>query len=75
MHATQDAARLLADPGIVRNRLKIASTITNARRFLAVQKEFGTFDAYIWSLVGGSRSRTRASARRRFPPRPPNPTP
>ncbi|HXS08679.1 MAG TPA: DNA-3-methyladenine glycosylase I [Candidatus Krumholzibacteria bacterium] len=44
---------LLADPGIVRNRLKVASTIDNARAFLAVQKEFGSFDAYIWTFVGG----------------------
>lgn len=44
---------LLADPGIVRNRLKVESTIDNARAFLAVQKEFGSFDAYIWTFVGG----------------------
>ena len=44
---------LLADPGIVRNRLKIASTITNAKAFTAVQKEFGSFDSYIWGLAGG----------------------
>jgi DNA-3-methyladenine glycosylase I len=44
---------LLADPGIVRNRLKVLSTIDNAKAFLAVQKEFGSFDAYIWSFVGG----------------------
>ena len=44
---------LLADPGIVRNRLKVTSTVDNARAFLAVQKEFGSFDAYIWTFVGG----------------------
>jgi len=44
---------LLANAGIVRNRLKIDSTILNAKAFLAVQKEFGTFDQYIWSFVGG----------------------
>src|SRR6478735_5977856 len=44
---------LLADEGIVRNRLKIAATIQNAKSFLAVQKEFGSFDAYIWQFVGG----------------------
>lgn len=43
---------LLADSGIVRNRLKIASTISNAQAFLAVKKEFGTFDRYIWKFVG-----------------------
>ena len=44
---------LLADPGIVRNRLKIAATIQNAKSFLDVQKEFGSFDAYIWTFMGG----------------------
>jgi DNA-3-methyladenine glycosylase I len=47
-------ARLMHDPSIVRNRLKIESTISNAKAFLAVQKELGSFDAYIWSFVGGS---------------------
>lgn len=42
---------LLADPGIIRNRLKIAAAIQNAKAFLAVQKEFGSFDAYIWQFV------------------------
>jgi DNA-3-methyladenine glycosylase I len=46
-------AALLQDPGIVRNRLKVEATIINARAFLEVQKEFGTFDAYIWQFVGG----------------------
>jgi len=45
--------RLMQDAGIVRNRLKIESTITNAKAFLAVQKEFGSFDAYLWRFVGG----------------------
>lgn len=45
--------KLLSDPGIVRNKLKIASAIGNARAFLQVQKEFGTFDHYIWQFVGG----------------------
>jgi len=44
---------LLADEGIVRNRLKIASAISNAKAFLAVRKEFGSFDRYIWQFVGG----------------------
>jgi len=51
---------LLADPGIVRNRLKIDAAITNARAFLAVQREFGSFDAYIWRFVGGRPIRARA---------------
>ncbi len=46
-------AALLADPGIVRNRLKVASAIGNARAFLAVQKECGSFDRYVWEFVGG----------------------
>jgi DNA-3-methyladenine glycosylase I len=45
--------RLLGNPGIVRNRLKIESTVQNAKAFLAVQKEFGSFDAYVWPFVGG----------------------
>jgi DNA-3-methyladenine glycosylase I len=45
--------RLLADPGIVRNRLKIAATITNARAFLEVQRETGSFGGHLWSFVGG----------------------
>jgi DNA-3-methyladenine glycosylase I len=54
--AAFDAARiraLLADPGIVRNRLKVRGAVQNARAFLEVQKEFGSFDAYIWRFVGG----------------------
>jgi DNA-3-methyladenine glycosylase I len=45
--------QLLADPGIVRNRLKVAASIQNAKSFLAVQKEFGSFDAYIWQFTAG----------------------
>src|SRR5580700_10143543 len=45
--------RLLGDQGIVRNRLKIASAVLNAKAFLAVQKEFGSFDRYVWQFVGG----------------------
>lgn len=47
-------ARLLANPAIVRNRLKIASTVSNAKAFLEVQLEFGSFDAYVWTFVGGT---------------------
>lgn len=46
-------AALRRDPGIVRNRLKIESTVTNALAFIEVQKEFGSFDRYLWSFVGG----------------------
>jgi len=52
-----DVSRLLRDAGIIRNRLKIAGAITNARRFLEVQKEFGSFDRYIWHFTGHRTSR------------------
>ncbi|HEV7837492.1 MAG TPA: DNA-3-methyladenine glycosylase I [Gemmatimonadaceae bacterium] len=45
--------RLLQNPGIVRNRLKVVSTVQNAKAFRVVQREFGSFDAYIWTFVGG----------------------
>jgi DNA-3-methyladenine glycosylase I len=53
--------RLLADSGIIRNRAKVASAVGNAQAFLRVQEEFGSFDAFIWSFVGG---RTRVNAQR-----------
>ncbi|HLN33483.1 MAG TPA: DNA-3-methyladenine glycosylase I [Gemmataceae bacterium] len=46
-------AKLLADPGIIRNKLKIAAAVQNARSYLAVQTEFSSFDAYVWRFVGG----------------------
>ena len=52
-YGARDVKRLLADPGIVRNRLKIAATINNAKMFSGVREEFGSFDAYLWSFVGG----------------------
>jgi DNA-3-methyladenine glycosylase I len=52
-YGKEDVNRLLTDPGIIRNRLKIASTIQNAKAFLKIQKEFGTFDVYIWQFVDG----------------------
>ena len=52
-YTDSDTARLLADAGIVRNRLKIAAAIQNAKAFLAVQKEFGSFDRYAWGFGGG----------------------
>ena len=52
-YGATDAERLLSDAGIVRNRLKIAAAIENARRFLAAQEEYGSFDAYVWCFVGG----------------------
>jgi DNA-3-methyladenine glycosylase I len=53
--------RLLADPGIVRNRQKIETAVLNAKAFLDVQKEFGTFDRYIWQFVGGKPKQNRWS--------------
>lgn len=53
-YGPDDVARLLANAGIVRNRLKIAASIRNAQAFLAVQHEFGSFDAYVWNFVNGA---------------------
>jgi DNA-3-methyladenine glycosylase I len=60
---------LLADVGIVRNRLKIASTIQNAKSFLAVQKEFGSFDAFLWQFVGGKPIQNRWREMKQVPAR------
>ena len=58
-YGARDVKRLLGDAGIVRNRLKIVAAIDNAKTFLAVRKEFGTFDAYLWSFVGGKPIQNR----------------
>ena len=63
--------QLLADPGIVRNRLKIAAAIQNARAFLAVQREFGSFDAYLWRFVGGRPIRNAWKTLKQVPARTP----
>jgi len=60
---------LLANPGIVRNRLKIAGAVTNARAFLAIQKEFGSFDAYVWRFVGGQPKVNRPRSLKDVQPR------
>ncbi len=59
----RDVARLLGDPGIVRNRLKIRSAIGNARAFLVLQAEHGSFDAWIWKFVGGKPIRRSVRGR------------
>jgi DNA-3-methyladenine glycosylase I len=59
--------RLILDPGIVRNRLKIAAAVKNARRFLAVQEEFGSFDRYCWQFVGGRPKVNRWKSMRAVP--------
>jgi DNA-3-methyladenine glycosylase I len=58
---------LLADPGIIRNRLKIGSTITNAQAFLKIQKEFGSFDNYIWRFVNGKPLQTNLRSQDKIP--------
>jgi DNA-3-methyladenine glycosylase I len=58
---------LLADAGIVRNRLKIAASIANAEAFLSVQKEFGSFDRYVWSFVGGKPKKNSWRESRQVP--------
>src|SRR4030095_14400414 len=59
--------KLMSDPGIVRNRLKIAAAVTSARAFLAVQKEFASFDAYCWQFVDGRPRQNRRTATHQIP--------
>lgn len=61
--------KLLSDPGIVRNKLKIAAAVENAKSFLSVQKEFGTFDRYIWQFVGGKPLINKRKSLRQIPAR------
>jgi len=58
-YGEEKIAALLANPGIVRNRLKVRAAVRNAQAFLAVQKEFGSFDAYVWQFVGGRPLQSR----------------
>lgn len=60
-------AAILKDPGIVRNRLKVAAAVNNARRFLEVQKEFGSFSKYIWGFVGGRQKVNRWKSLKQMP--------
>jgi DNA-3-methyladenine glycosylase I len=62
-YTARDRTRLLGDAGIVRNRLKIDAAVTNAQAFLAVQKEFGSFDRYIWGFTGGRTLRPKKRPR------------
>ena len=59
--------KLLGDPGIVRNRLKVEGTVKNAKAFLAVQREFGSFDQYVWQFVGGKPKRNRPQSMQNVP--------
>ena len=65
--SAKKTAALLLDAGIVRNRLKIAGAVINAKAFIAVQKEFGSFDAYIWTFVGGKPVPNRWRSMRAVP--------
>ena len=62
-------AKLMRHAGIVRNRLKIESTVTNAAAFIAIQREFGSFDRFLWDFVGGSPIRNRPRSMRQVPAR------
>jgi DNA-3-methyladenine glycosylase I len=62
-------AKLLEDPGLVRNRLKLESTVSNARAFLEVQREFGSFDAYLWEFVKGKPVIGRVRSLKEIPAR------
>jgi DNA-3-methyladenine glycosylase I len=65
----EDQARLLANPGIVRNRLKIAATVENARLFLEIQQEHDSFDRYLWAFVGGQPIAGQRRSMKDLPPR------
>jgi DNA-3-methyladenine glycosylase I len=67
----KEVERLLADPGIIRNRLKIESAITNAQKFLRVQREFGSFDAYVWGFVAGETIHNEWRTMAEIPPKTP----
>ena len=68
-YTAADTERLLADSGIVRNRLKIAATVKNAQAFLDVQRECGSFDAYLWRFVGGKPIQNRWKSTAELPTR------
>jgi DNA-3-methyladenine glycosylase I len=67
-YGSKDTQRLLGDSGIIRNRLKIQATITNAKQFLAARKEFGSFDNYIWRFVNGKPIKHKFSSFSEIPP-------
>jgi DNA-3-methyladenine glycosylase I len=60
--------RILQDPGIVRNKLKVNAAVNNAKHFLTIQKEFGSFDKYIWSFVGGKPIINKRKTLKDIPP-------
>jgi DNA-3-methyladenine glycosylase I len=67
--STARLERILTDPGIVRNRLKVYGAVRNAKAFLRVQKEFGSFDAYVWTFVGGKAIRNHRARASQVPAR------
>jgi DNA-3-methyladenine glycosylase I len=67
----RDINRLLKDAGIIRNRLKIEAAINNAQRFIEVQSEFGSFDAYIWGFVDGKPIKNRLKSLKEIPAKTP----
>ena len=68
-YGARKVSALLKDAGIVRNRLKIAAAVSNAKAFLEVQREFGSFDAYLWGFVGGRPKVNRWRSLKEIPPR------
>jgi DNA-3-methyladenine glycosylase I len=70
-YGDEKIADLLANPGIVRNRLKVQASVTNARAFLAVKDEFGSFDAYIWQFTGGKTVKNAWTSLAEIPSRTP----
>jgi DNA-3-methyladenine glycosylase I len=64
---SRSIARLLLDPSIIRNRLKIEAAVSNARRFLDVREQFGSFDRYVWRFVGGAPIQNRYRRHRQLP--------
>lgn len=61
--------KILQDPGIIRNRLKVKSAVSNASAFREIQKEFGSFDKFIWQFTGGSTIQNRRKSLKHIPPR------
>jgi len=66
-YGEKDVKRLMNDAGIIRNQLKIRSTITNAQKFLEVQKEFGSFDKYIWRFTNGKTIKNKFKSLKNLP--------
>src|SRR3989344_1239117 len=66
-YGAKETKQLLENPGIIRNRLKIAASIQNAKEFLAIQKEFGSFNKYIWQFVGGKTINHKIKSMKNIP--------